>query len=86
MATKGKEHPFKNLLSPLKIGPVEVKNRIALSPMNETLSDAYGEATEQMICYYAARAKGGAGLLICGAVMGTEMCLQVRLRQKPALL
>jgi 2,4-dienoyl-CoA reductase-like NADH-dependent reductase (Old Yellow Enzyme family) len=73
MATKGKEHPFKNLLSPLKIGPVEVKNRIALSPMNETLSDAYGEATEQMICYYAARAKGGAGLLICGAVMGTEL-------------
>lgn len=69
---KKTEHPFKNLLSPIKIGPVDIKNRIALSPMNETLSDADGQATEQMICYYAARAKGGCGLIITGAIMGTR--------------
>jgi 2,4-dienoyl-CoA reductase-like NADH-dependent reductase (Old Yellow Enzyme family) len=59
-------------LSPIKVGPVELKNRIALSPMNETLSDENGCATEEMICYYAARAKGGCGLIISGAIMGTK--------------
>lgn len=69
--TKG-EHPFKNLISPIKIGPVKLKNRIALSPMNETMSGTDGEATEQLLSYYAARAKGGTGLIITGAILGTK--------------
>jgi dimethylglycine catabolism A len=67
-----KEHPFKNLLSPIKIGPVELKNRIALSPMNETMAGVSGEVTEQGASYFAARAKGGAGLIITGAIIGTK--------------
>jgi 2,4-dienoyl-CoA reductase-like NADH-dependent reductase (Old Yellow Enzyme family) len=73
MADSTKKHPFKHLLSPIKIGPVELKNCIALSPMNETMSGANGEATEQLLAYYAARAKGGAGLIISGAILGTKM-------------
>lgn len=64
---------FDHLLSPIKIGPVELKNRIALAPMNETLSDGDGRASEQMISYFAARAKGGTGLITTGAIMGTRL-------------
>ncbi|HEY9160413.1 MAG TPA: NADH:flavin oxidoreductase [Desulfomonilia bacterium] len=64
---------FAHVLSKIKIGPVELKNRIALAPMNETMSGVNGEATEQMLAYFAARAKGGAGLVSTGAVMGTRL-------------
>ena len=64
---------FTALLSPIKIGPIELKNRIAMAPMNETLSDGDGRVTEQLISYFAARAKGGTGLIITGAVMGTRL-------------
>jgi len=68
-----KAKKFKNLLSPINIGPVELKNRIALAPMNETMSGHNGEATEQMLSYFAARAKGGAGLITTGAIMATRL-------------
>ena len=67
---------FKNLLSPQKIGPVELRNSIAVAPMNETLSGHNGEATEQMIAYFAARAKGGFGLVSTGAIMATRMAAE----------
>jgi 2,4-dienoyl-CoA reductase-like NADH-dependent reductase (Old Yellow Enzyme family) len=72
-ATKEKKQTFKNLLSPTKLGPVELKNSISLAPMNETFSGHNGEATQQMIAYFAARAKGGAGLVSTGAIMGTRL-------------
>jgi 2,4-dienoyl-CoA reductase-like NADH-dependent reductase (Old Yellow Enzyme family) len=80
--TPGHEAPgarrseFQHLLSPIRVGNIQLKNRIALSPMNETLSDGNGRATEQMISYFAARAKGGAGLLVTGAVMATRLAAQ----------
>ncbi len=64
---------FSHVLSKIKIGPVELKNRIALAPMNETMSGVGGESTEQMLAYFSARAKGGAGLVSTGAVMGTRL-------------
>jgi 2,4-dienoyl-CoA reductase-like NADH-dependent reductase (Old Yellow Enzyme family) len=64
---------LKNLTAPLKIGPFELKNRMVLAPINETTSGANGEATEQCIAYYGARAKGGAAMVITGAIMGTRM-------------
>lgn len=68
-----KEGTFTHIFSPIKLGPIELKNRIALAPMNETMSGVNGEATEQMLSYFAARAKGGTGLVCTGAVMGTRM-------------
>jgi 2,4-dienoyl-CoA reductase-like NADH-dependent reductase (Old Yellow Enzyme family) len=73
MSEKKMTQKFAHLLSPIKIGPVELKNRIALAPMNETLSDGAGRASEQMVSYFAARAKGGTGLITTGAIMGTEL-------------
>jgi 2,4-dienoyl-CoA reductase-like NADH-dependent reductase (Old Yellow Enzyme family) len=46
---------------------------MALAPMNETLSGDNGQATMQTIAYFAARAKGGAAMLVTGAIMGTQL-------------
>ena len=64
---------FQHLLSPIKIGEVELKNRMVMAPMNETLSGLNGEATEQCIAYFGARAKGGAAMIWTGAIMGTQL-------------
>jgi 2,4-dienoyl-CoA reductase-like NADH-dependent reductase (Old Yellow Enzyme family) len=71
-----KENTFKSILSPIQVGPVELKNRIVLAPMNETMSGHNGEATEQMLSYFAARAKGGAAWVSTGAIMGTRLAAE----------
>jgi len=53
---------FPNLLSPIKIAHVELKNRIAVAPMQTYMSGPNGELTEQCLAYVGARAKGGPGL------------------------
>lgn len=63
---------FENLLKPIKIGPHEIKNRIAMAPCNLHFSDGEGLITEQWIMYYSSRAKGGIGLTIVGAVMANK--------------
>ncbi len=74
MAKKKMENAMlQNLTLPIKIGPIELKNRMALSPINETMSDANGQSTAQCNAYFGARAKGGAGLVVTGAIMGTRM-------------
>jgi len=37
---------FKNLLSPIKIGPVEIKNRIVMAPMLTRMANADGTVSE----------------------------------------
>lgn len=64
---------LQTITSPIKVGPIELKNRTWLAPMNETLSGHDGQVTEQMISYFAARAKGGVAVTSTGAVMGTKM-------------
>ena len=59
---------YKHLLSPGKLGPIDLRNRILLSPMGDNFSDPDGYCTEQMQAYYEARAAGGAGLIIMGVV------------------
>jgi 2,4-dienoyl-CoA reductase (NADPH2) len=51
------------LWSPLRIGPVTVKNRIVFSAHLTNYAEG-GRPTEQHAAYYAERAKGGAGLII----------------------
>ena len=57
---------LKHLFSPIKIGTMEVKNRIAMAPMGTGLGAPDGTLTEPIIDYYEARAKGGVGLIITG--------------------
>ena len=54
---------FKNLSKPIRIGSMEAKNRIWLSPMWTRLASVNGEVTDLVIDHYVARARGGAGLI-----------------------
>ena len=63
---------FEPLFQPIEIGPVKIKNRIAMAPLNIQFCDGNGFVTEQDVCYLAARAKGGAGLIVSGVVQSTR--------------
>ncbi|MEM2905229.1 MAG: FAD-dependent oxidoreductase [Candidatus Bathyarchaeia archaeon] len=52
------------LLSPIRLGKVEVRNRVALAPMGTGLYNRDGTVTKETIPYIEARAKGGVGLVI----------------------
>jgi mycofactocin system FadH/OYE family oxidoreductase 2 len=52
------------LFSPLRLGSHTLKNRICLSAHAEGLGEK-GLPTERSVLYYEARARGGAGLLMC---------------------
>ncbi len=54
---------FEHLFSPLRIGPIEIKNRI-FSSGHDTVMVAAGRITDQLVAYHAARAAGGVGLII----------------------
>jgi 2,4-dienoyl-CoA reductase-like NADH-dependent reductase (Old Yellow Enzyme family) len=54
---------FEKLFKPIRIGKVNIRNRVAMAPM-ATLSSDRGYVTEQQLAHYAARARGGAGLII----------------------
>jgi len=57
------------LFTPIKIGKLEVKNRIVMPAMATGFASEDGQVTERMISYYEERAKGGVGLVIvefCG--------------------
>jgi mycofactocin system FadH/OYE family oxidoreductase 2 len=53
---------FPNLFSPIKIGPMTVKNRIVF-PGHQTLFAADNMITDRLIAYHVARARGGVGLI-----------------------
>ena len=52
------------LMSPLRVGTIELKNRMAVAPMVTCYCDDDGMPTEQYIAYHEARARGGFGLII----------------------
>jgi 2,4-dienoyl-CoA reductase-like NADH-dependent reductase (Old Yellow Enzyme family) len=53
------------VFSPIRLGPVEVPNRVVRTGHGTGLTNPY--ATDDFIAYHAARAKGGCGLTILGA-------------------
>ena len=52
-----------HLFAPLTIGPVTIRNRI-VSSGHDTVMAVDGKVTEQLLAYQAARAEGGAGLIV----------------------
>mgnify|MGYP000334092186 CR=1 FL=1 len=55
----------KSLFQPIKIGKVEIKNKISMAPMGAFgLVDNEGCYNQRAIDYYVERAKGGTGLII----------------------
>jgi 2,4-dienoyl-CoA reductase-like NADH-dependent reductase (Old Yellow Enzyme family) len=51
------------LLTPARIGPAEIPNRIVMPPMTTRGSDEEGHVTDQTVAYYMARVRGGTGLI-----------------------
>ncbi len=51
------------LLTPARIGAVEIKNRIVMPPMTTRTADAEGFVTDDAVAYYMARVRGGVGLI-----------------------
>ncbi len=71
------EAAFPELFQPISIGNCEIKNRIAMAPMNVLMSRGNtGYVNDQQLAYYAARAKGGTGLIITECVLGTRLSSQ----------
>ena len=55
---------YEMLLSPLKVGSIELKNRFVVPAMGTNYPNYDGTLSQQSIDYYTARAKGGYGLII----------------------
>jgi len=55
---------FKHLFTPVRIGNMEVRNRIVMLPMTTGYCEADETVGNRFINFFAERAKGGAGLLI----------------------
>ncbi len=55
---------FSKLFEPGTIGKMELKNRVIYPPMATHLASDEGDVTDPLIDYYAARAKGGVGLIV----------------------
>jgi 2,4-dienoyl-CoA reductase-like NADH-dependent reductase (Old Yellow Enzyme family) len=68
------EVPYPELFQPIKIGKCQIDNRIVMAPMNVLMSSGNnGLVNDQILAYYAARARGGTGLLISECVLGTRL-------------
>ena len=57
---------YEKLLSPLKIGTMELKNRTVMTAAEVSLGQTNGCPTEKLMDYYEERAKGGVALIIPG--------------------
>jgi 2,4-dienoyl-CoA reductase (NADPH2) len=55
---------YRHLFTPLRIGPLTVTNRIVFSAHLTNYATQDGRPSDQHAAYYAARAAGGAGLII----------------------
>src|SRR5262245_53493083 len=56
-------HAMNILLTPARIGPAEIPNRIVMPPMTTRGSDDEGYVTDQTVAYYMARVRGGTGMI-----------------------
>jgi len=54
---------FHRLFTPIRIGSMEIANRIAMAPMTGDYANDDETPSERQIAYYAERAKGGVGLI-----------------------
>jgi 2,4-dienoyl-CoA reductase (NADPH2) len=57
--------PYPHLLAPLDLGFTTLKNRVLMGSMHTGLEDI-GNSHHRLAAFYAARAKGGVGLIVTG--------------------
>jgi 2-enoate reductase len=62
-------YPYERVFSPVRINSLTVKNRLVMAPMgNISMAEETGRPTPRMVEYFAARARGGVGLITSGLV------------------
>src|SRR5271157_5752615 len=62
-------YPYDHLFSPIQVNGDKIRNRLCMAPMgNLVMCDQKGRPNAKMIEYFAARAKGGVGLITSGLV------------------
>jgi len=54
---------LQKLFSPVRIGSMEVKNRLVMAPMTTQWAGPGDTITQRLIDYHVARARGGVGLI-----------------------
>src|ERR1700693_2952394 len=59
--------PYPHLLAPLPLGFTTLKNRVLMGSMHTGLEEA-PDGFNKLAAYYAARAKGGVGLIVTGGI------------------
>lgn len=57
---------YEKLFSPVRIGRLEIKNRVAMTAMGVNLAAVGGGVNDDIIAFYEARARGGVGLIVSG--------------------
>lgn len=60
-------HPYTHLASPLHLGFTTLKNRVLMGSMHTGLEEESG-GMQRLAAFYAARAKGGVGLIVTGGI------------------
>ena len=55
---------YEVLFEPIRVGKRQLKNRLAFAPVGMCTADRDGGVTDQTLCHYVARAKGGVGLVL----------------------
>jgi len=55
---------FDRLFSPVRIAGLEIRNRVAMTPMGVGLAAVGGGVSDDIIAFYEARARGGIGLIV----------------------
>lgn len=75
---------FKNVLSPIAIKTMNLRNRTVMPPIGTNFANIDGSMNEDHLAYYELRAKGGTGLIILENVcidypMGTNGTTQLRM-------
>ena len=65
---------YPNLFTPMKIGPVTIKNRLVMTAMCVGLAHHDGAVSDALAAYYEERAAGGTGLIIteCNRINETD--------------
>jgi 2,4-dienoyl-CoA reductase (NADPH2) len=63
--------PYPHLLKPLDLGFTTLKNRVLMGSMHTGLEDI-ADSHHRMAAFYAARAKGGVGLIVTGGFAPNE--------------
>ena len=67
---------YANMLSPIKVGPITMRNRIYFAAHAARFLPLNAGINDQGIAYYEARAKGGAAAIITGCHLIGPVCTQ----------